>query len=164
MIKVFNVEENIVEYMTSLLKIFLAKPELVKDIKQSSLSANCFSTLNLLKILHNNNFYNYIDELKTIIELHVDKELDFFYVHMVDYANGGIMNKHSHDHNEDYSFILYLNTCDDGYTVLSLKNCLKIKPEQGKMLVFSSNIPHSSEYSNSKKVLVGGLKVTRNVF
>lgn len=159
MIQTIEVGNNIVGYMISLLNICLATPELLKDTKQSSLSSNCFSTLNLLDFPHSDIFYNYIGELKTVAEEKIGKKLEFFYLHMVDYTNGGIMAEHSHNHNEDYSFILYLNTCDDGYTVLSLNKSVKIRPEQGKMLLFSSYIPHMSEYSDTKKVLVGGLKV-----
>ena len=80
---------------------------------------------------------------------------------MVDYTNGGIMSEHSHKHNEDYSFILYLNDCVDGATVLHLENKHRILPQKGTALLFSSEIPHSSEYSRSKQVFVGGLKRTK---
>ena len=56
---------------------------------------------------------------------------------MVDYTNGGIMSKHSHKHNEDYSFILYLNDCLDGATVLHLEQYRVIQKRYG--LLFSSN-------------------------
>ena len=93
----------------------------------------------------------------------VGEVLNYHYMHMVDYTNGGIMSVHSHKHNEDYSFILYLNDCVDGATVLHLENQHKILPQKGKVLLFSSEIPHSSEYSRSKQVFVGGLKVTNEV-
>ncbi len=73
------------------------------------------------------------------------------------------MSKHSHKHNEDFSFILYLNDCDDGHTVLHLESQYRIKPQKGTVLLFSSSIPHSSEYSKSKQVFVGGLKVTKEI-
>ena len=57
--------------------------------------------------------------------------LNYHYMHMVDYTNGGIMSKHSHKHNEDYSFILYLNDCLDGATVLHLNEQYRVIPKKG---------------------------------
>jgi len=88
---------------------------------------------------------------------------NYHYIHMVDYTNGGIMKKHSHNHNEDYSFIMYLNDCNDGCTVLHLGCEHRIQPRKGTVLLFSSSIPHSSEYSKSKQVFVGGLKVKTEI-
>ena len=164
MISQFEVELKVVMYMQSLLKICLATPELLEDEKQSSLSQNCFATLNLLEYPHSKIFYNYIGELKQKIEETLGIDLEYFYMHMVDYTNGGFMRKHNHDHNEDYSFILYLNTCDDGATVLHLEEPYIVQPKLGNLLLFSSSISHSSHYSKSKQVLVGGLKVKQKEF
>jgi len=160
MIDQFRIRPQIVMYMKSLLRLCLSTPELLKDEKQSSLSDNCFATLNLLEFPHSYIFYNYIGELKQKVEEILNlTDLEYFYLHLVDYTNGGCMREHSHDHNEDYSFILYLNDCDDGATVLSLGEPYYVLPSEGNVLVFSSSIPHSSNYSKSKQVLVGGLKV-----
>ena len=79
---------------------------------------------------------------------------------MISYDAGGYMTRHSHEHNEDYSFILYLNTCKDGATVLHYDDCEHhIAPERNKMLVFSSDTEHSAKFSDSKQILVGGLKL-----
>lgn len=161
MIEEFFVSEKIVAYSKSLLKLSLSSPELFKDTVQSSLSPNCFATTNLLKFPHASIFYNYIDTLRIKCEEFININLEYTYLHLVDYSNGGIMSEHSHEHNEDYSFILYLNTCEDGATVLTLKEPYKVTPVANKVLLFSAYIPHMSEYSNSKKVLVGGLKVKK---
>ncbi len=158
MIEEFFTTDDLVEYMTLLLKVSLARPELCKDYKNSSLSRSCFATLNLLDLQHGDKFYNYIGKLKDDAELSAECKLQYYYLHLVDYSNGGVMTPHKHDHNEDFSFILYLNDCDDGHTVLNLSNPCKIKPDKGKVLLFSSDIVHQSEYSKTKQVLVGGLR------
>lgn len=158
MIEQFFVSEKIVAYCKSLLKLALSSPTLFKDNKQSCLSSNCFATLNLLEFPHSNIFYNYIDTLRIKCEERIGENLEYVYLHIVDYSNGGSMGEHKHSHNEDYSFILYLNTCDDGATTLLLREPYKILPTANKVLLFSSFISHMSDYSESKKVLVGGLK------
>lgn len=159
MIEEFFVSEKITRYFLSLLKLTLSSPSLFKDEKQSCLSSNCFATLNLLDFPHSNIFYNYIDTLRIKCEEFIGKNLEYVYLHMVDYSNGGTMGEHKHSHKEDYSFILYLNTCNDGQTVLLLREPYEILPKDNKVLLFSSYISHMSEYSNSKKILVGGFKL-----
>jgi len=161
-IKKFEVDEKVTEYFTLLLKVCMAKPEVI-DHKQSCLSPSCSATLNLLNFKMPEKFYNYTGRLLRKSEEVTGEILRYHYMHMVDYTNGGIMSVHSHKHNEDYSFILYLNDCSDGDTVLHLKNQYRVSPKKGTVLLFSSLIPHSSEYSKSKQVFVGGLKVKHEV-
>lgn len=159
MVEEFFASEKITRYFLSLLQLSLSSPSIFKDQKQSSLSSNCFATLNLLDFPHSNIFYNYIDALRIKCEEFVGYNLEYVYLHMVDYSNGGTMGEHKHSHSEDYSFILYLNTCNDGQTVLLLREPYEILPQVNKVLLFSSYISHMSEYSNSKRILVGGLKL-----
>lgn len=161
-IKKFEVDEKVTEYFTLLLKVCMANPEVI-DYKQSSLSPSCSATLNLLDFKMPEKFYNYSGRLLRKSEEATGEILRYHYMHMVDYTNGGIMSVHSHKHNEDYSFILYLNDCSDGHTVLHLKNQYRVTPKKGTVLLFSSLIPHSSEYSKSKQVFVGGLKTKHEV-
>lgn len=161
-IKKFEVDEKVTEYFTLLLKVCMANPEVI-DYKQSSLSPSCSATLNLLDFKMPEKFYNYTGRLLRKSEEATREILRYHYMHMVDYTNGGIMSVHSHKHNEDYSFILYLNDCSDGHTVLHLKNQYRVTPKKGTVLLFSSLIPHSSEYSKSKQVFVGGLKTKHEV-
>jgi 2OG-Fe(II) oxygenase superfamily len=160
MIKEFFVGDEVSNYFNLLLLFISDNFKIFKDNKNSSLSSNCFSTLNLLDIIRTEKFYNYIGILQSLCEQKLNLKLKYFYVHMIDYENGGEMKVHQHLHNEDYSFILYLNSCTDGKTILHLGNKKQqITPIKNKVLLFSSDIPHSAEYSNSKKVLVGGLKL-----
>jgi hypothetical protein len=81
---------------------------------------------------------------------------------MIDYSNGGRMSAHNHSHNEDYTFVLYLNTCEDGETIVRspyVNNPAIINPVNGRLLLMSSNIDHCANHSSSKRVLVGGLKI-----
>lgn len=156
----FIVEDEVSNYFDLLLNFVSNYPEVFKDKKNSSLSGRCFYTLNLLDYLDTQIFYNYIDKLRLLCENILNLKLKYFYVHMIDYENGGKMNVHTHNHNEDYSFILYLNSCNDGETILyTTKGEYKVTPKRNKVLLFSSNIPHSAAYSSSKRVLVGGLKI-----
>lgn len=156
----FLVEDNVSNYFNLLLDFVSTHPEVFRDEKQSSLSGDCFYTLNLLEHIDSEIFYNYIDKLCLLCEDFLSRRLKYFYVHMINYENGGKMNVHTHDHNEDYSFILYLNSCNDGETILhTTKGHYKVTPERNKVLLFPSNIPHSAAYSVSKRVLVGGLKI-----
>jgi len=139
--------------------------EFLEETKLSSLSKNCFATVNLLKYQQEEIFYELVAELQLICSKILESELEYTYLHLVDYSNGGIMSPHSHKHAEDFSYILYLNTCTDGETVLKYTHTTKeVKPVKSKVLLFSSEIVHSSNYSNSKKVLVGRLKIKRESY
>ena len=156
----FLVEDEVSNYFDLLLNFVSNYPEVFKDRKQSSLSGNCFYTLNLLNHIDSKIFYNYIGKVKLSCEDVLNLKLKYFYIHMINYENGGKMNIHTHDHNEDYSFILYLNSCNDGETILHTTNeYYKVTPERNKVLLFPSNIPHSAAYSESKRVLIGGLRI-----
>ena len=62
MIKKFEVSEKVTEYLTLLLKVCMANPEVI-DYKQSSLSPSCSATLNLLNFKLPDKFYNYTGRL-----------------------------------------------------------------------------------------------------
>lgn len=156
--EVKQLEQNYADYFDKWLIYFKYKSDLVQDVTNNCLSKNCFATKNLLQFVGDTEFLDGIKDLKTICQKIVNKKLKYFYLHMIDYENGGEMISHKHDHNEDFSFILYLNTCDDGDTVLHLNNQIKIKPHKNKLLIFSSDIVHSAIFSNKKRILVGGLK------
>lgn len=156
----FLVEDGVSNYFNLLLDFVSIHPEVFRDEKQSSLIGNCFYTLNLLDYIDSEIFYNYIDKLRLLCEDFLNTKLEYFYVHMINYENGGKMDVHKHDHNEDYSFIFYLNSCDDGETILHTnEGQYKITPEKNKILLFPSSIPHSAAYSKSKRVFVGGLRI-----
>jgi hypothetical protein len=154
-----HLEYDYADYFDKWISYFKYKSDLLQDTTNNCLSKNCFATKNLLKFVGDVEFLDIIEELKSTCEEYVNKKLKYFYLHMIDYENGGEMAPHKHDHNEDYSFILYLNSCNDGDTVLHLDSEIKIKPVKNKMVLFSSDIVHSAIFSNQKRILVGGLKL-----
>jgi len=157
---VLECEYNITEYFIKWLKYFMIRSDFHRDETHSSLSEDCFATTNILGVIRDPVFDEYIAYLKDIVEAVTNKKLIYHYLHMISYDAGGYMTRHSHEHNEDYSFILYLNTCKDGATVLHYDDCEHhIAPERNKMLVFSSDTEHSAKFSDSKQILVGGLKL-----
>jgi len=84
--------------------------------------------------------------------------LNYCWVHFVEYFEGGSQDIHNHKHNEDYSFVLYLNTCSDGETYFNVDPPVSISPNKNNMILFSSNIDHGAKTCYNKQVLVGGLR------
>lgn len=156
----FFITDDIIKYFNLLLDFVSSYPDVFKDTKNSSLDGNCFYTLNLFDHISTKIFYTYTDNLRLLCENNLNTKLNYFYIHMIDYQNGGKMNIHKHNHNEDYSFILYLNSCNDGETVLCVNDTkYTVTPEQNKILLFCSGIPHFAKYSQSKRILVGGFRI-----
>lgn len=95
-------------------------------------------------------------------------DLDFVFLHFLDYGKIGHMEEHDHKDKEDLTFLLYLNDCSDGGTEFYLNNAnadskkrstFTVIPKKGKMAVFSSLISHRGlESLQGKKILAGGLK------
>lgn len=104
------------------------------------------------------------EEIKNTIKTHIFGKFEYHWIHAISYNDDGYQKRHTHDKNEECSFILYLNDCDDGHTnfyVNPKRNIqYKIKPEKGKLVVFSSSIPHDADKTTqNKKILVGGLRI-----
>tara|TARA_B100000427_G_scaffold136173_1_gene113227 strand:- start:86 stop:571 length:486 start_codon:yes stop_codon:yes gene_type:complete len=157
---ILECERYITEYFDKWLKYFMMRSEWYRDETYSSLSEDCFATTNILGIVKDPMFDEYIAYLKDIVESVGSKKMYYHYLHLVSYDAGGFMTRHKHDHNEDFSFILYLNTCKDGATVLHYDDTEHhVLPERNKVLVFSSDTEHSAKFSDSKRILVGGLKL-----
>lgn len=154
----FKLDVDLTDYFGKWLDAFQDNSENFREKDPTCLSDTCFATINLLSFIKNEQFIDNLNYIKHVCEKNVLLDLNYFYVHMIDYKNGGLMERHNHKHNEDYSFIYYLNDCDDGQTILHLKKDIKIKPIKNTILIFPSNIDHSSEYSNKKRILVGGLR------
>lgn len=152
--------EEVIDYFIELLDVIRDNPTRYRDLSNHCLSPNCFASNNLLSST-DKLFLKNIDIILSECQKYIPKKVEYFYLHMIDYCDGGDMLIHKHDHNEDYSFVLYLNTCEDGYTTLYLEQPIRIKPERGKVLVFSSDVYHSATFSKRKKILVGGLKVSQ---
>lgn len=114
-------------------------------------------------------------EISVLLKFHLSKfflisqeNLDFVFLHFIDYDNGGFMKEHDHKDKEDLTFLLYLNDCPDGDTVFYLnyaddrsrqRSKISVKPKKGKLAIFSSVIPHEGTITyNNKKIFAGGLK------
>lgn len=152
----FKSDKDMSDYFVKWLDYFHYFPSKYKEPSNTCLSSNCFATKNILNFVGDIEFNDKIEHIKNLCEQRIEQKLTYFYLHMVDYRNGGKMDLHSHAHNEEYSFVYYLNTCDDGETILHLDTTIVIKPIKNNILFFSSNVFHSANYSNTKKVLVGG--------
>tara|TARA_R100000149_G_C5750524_1_gene60204 strand:- start:59 stop:502 length:444 start_codon:yes stop_codon:yes gene_type:complete len=105
------------------------------------------------------NIFSYIPE-NIINEIlffnNFDKKL--FHLHFINYEKGGYQEPHNHVNTEKYSFILYLND-SDGDTIFLINNKkIAVKPQKGKLVVFSSDIMHYALKSfKNKKILVGAI-------
>lgn len=152
--------EPIVDYFIDLLDAIQKDPITYRDLSNHCLSPNCFASNNLLQ-LNDELFVKNINFILEECQKHIPEKVEYFYIHMIDYQDGGDMLIHKHDHNEHYSFIFYLNTCEDGYTTLYLERPIRIKPEKGKIAIFSSDVYHSATFSKRKKIFVGGLKISQ---
>jgi hypothetical protein len=151
--------DEVLKYFSTLLDALQKNSKKYRDVTNHCLSPNCFASNNLLDLITDHSFLKNINFILGECENYIPDKVDYFYMHMIDYQNGGDMLIHKHDHNEDYSFILYLNDCSDGYTTLYLDRPIRVKPERGKILIFSSDVYHSATLSSDKKVLIGGLKI-----
>jgi hypothetical protein len=98
----------------------------------------------------------------TLLKLTAEKvfhcKLLYHYIHFIDYTTGGCMDYHTHEHAEDFVFILYLNDCTDGETNFHLKRVVSLIPKKSQVVFFECDVDHSASFSTSKQVLVGGFK------
>tara|TARA_R100000005_G_C4985053_1_gene193627 strand:+ start:1357 stop:1833 length:477 start_codon:yes stop_codon:yes gene_type:complete len=148
------IDEQVTNYFLTKVDDFCEKyPD-----RAGSMVGDFMTTKNLFIQSHDDNFHEMVDAIKSVIEKKINKELMYRYVHMVDYTGGGELLVHAHDHIEDYVYILYLNTCEDGATYFVEDDQeLEVFPEANKLVHYSASLPHGARYSSTKKVLVGGL-------
>jgi hypothetical protein len=89
--------------------------------------------------------------------------LYYRWFHLIDYDKFGKQEKHNHKKTEDYSFIVYLDTCEKGgETVFEVPSefLFVSKSVRGKLLFFPSHLDHwGEEVMIRKKVAVGALKL-----
>jgi uncharacterized RmlC-like cupin family protein len=151
------VDEQITEYFLSKIDDWCLK---FSD-RATTMIGDFKCTKNLLPNVDDPNFIDYIDQIKGIIEDRIGSKLTYNYIHMVNYDGGGELKVHSHDHVEDYVYILYLNTCSDGATYcIHNEKEFEVFPEKNKLFHYPARLQHGARYSSSKKILVGGLKIT----
>ena len=111
----------------------------------------------------NNGLSKFVSE-----QLGTDK-FSYFWVHYLEYENGGGMDIHKHWHNEDFVLFLYLSTCNSGHTVFYLndynqehmeRTCIRVQPIKSTGTCFSSLLSHKGEFTyENKKIFVVGLKL-----
>ena len=116
------------------------------------------NVLGLLDFKQDNIFQECLNNILQNIEKLLGLNLYYYWVHFVEYFEGGYQDIHNHKNNEEYSFVLYLNTCSDGETYFNVDPPISISPNKNNMILFSSNIDHGAKTCYNKKVLVGGLR------
>ena len=129
--------------------------------KDGTCTNNGIQTSNVLELLdfkEDNIFQECLNNILQNIKNLLGLNLYYCWVHFVEYFEGGYQDIHNHKHNEDYSFVLYLNTCSDGETYFNVEPPISILPNKNNMILFSSNIDHGAKTCYNKKVLVGGLR------
>jgi len=117
-----------------------------EDVSYGTDTEKGFQSSNILNIFDNNLIKEMLDN-QCLYQ-------DIFYVHYIEYFNGGFQTIHNHFNSEEYSFILYLNDAV-GDTVFSHTT---ITPKKGLLVIFDSRLDHSGKESINKKILVGAIK------
>jgi hypothetical protein len=146
--------KNVVKDLKQLLKT----EKLNRNSTTLTCTVNGFQTKNLCE----REEYQYIlDHLLSLVS-DVFPPFKYRWFHLIDYESGGWQKEHDHTKTEDYSFIVYLDTCTrGGETIFRLpENQLFVSaPIKGKVLFFPSTIPHWGEKTIfRKRVAVGALK------
>tara|TARA_R100001443_G_scaffold19203_1_gene30585 strand:- start:405 stop:926 length:522 start_codon:yes stop_codon:yes gene_type:complete len=118
------------------------------------------NVLNLLDFQTDNKFRKCLDNVIKITKELLEVDIYYYWTHFVEYYRGGYQGYHNHEQNEDYSSILYLNTCRGGETYFeSSRIC---SPKKNTMIIFPSNVNHGAKktlsWFNNKKVLVFGFR------
>jgi hypothetical protein len=131
-----------------------------------------YQTVNLL----NWNDFEYQTFLKTELidliskKLNIKKHsLSYYWTHILDYQNGGMMGEHRHYHNEDFVLFIYLKTCSSGETVFYLndfceeyrkRTIVKLIPTENQAAIFSSLVLHEGLFTEeNKRIFVAGIRV-----
>ena len=156
----FSVGRNFTSFFQKKMKSYKESNVLVD--RGTNDTNNGYQTPNLLQInekdVNDKLFY-----LKKRLERKCGVKFEIHWAHMIEYEVSGSQNPHKHDHNEDYSVIVYLNSCEDGstYFIMNEKRNVvsRILPERGHCVMFHSGIKHGAHpVSEEKQVLVLGLK------
>jgi len=124
----------------------------------NSISGKALWSRNIVSLLNfkDSEFAKNCIFLKLMAEKTFHCKLKYHYIHFMDYISGGCMDYHTHEHAEDFVFILYLNDCTDGETNFFLKNVVSLIPKKSQVVLFESDVGHSASFSTHKQILVGG--------
>ena len=124
-----------------------------------------FDGIQTANVLHLKDFqedYKFQGALNNTLEIvqHlIGKTLHYYHIHLIEYHSGGYQTFHNHSHNEDYSYILYLNTCKGGETYF--ESGVVCTPKKNNLLIFEATLNHGAKETHSwdnKKVLVAGMR------
>lgn len=89
------------------------------------------------------------------------QNLKYRWFHLIDYEKGGWQEGHDHSTTEDFSFIVYLTTCNSGGKTMfriSESTTLTCSPTRGNMVVFPATMWHWGEkVIDLKQIAVGAL-------
>ena len=144
-LEILFVEDEIVDDFLTTLDLFKEKNLKVEN----TYTVNGFQSVNILALASTK-------ELSSRLLKYIDKKLQLFHIHLIDYDEDGQQDSHDHKETEDYSFILYLND-SDGNTVF--EDVCEVSPKKGKLVLFKSDVRHYGKPTNTnKKVAVGALK------
>lgn len=174
LLRTFSVDDKIVEFLNKKFDLHFNSHNCSEDITFFNINRTDFGyeTSNLLtwEDLEYQDFLNN-DLLKIISEnLGIPEcNIEYFWVHILEYQNGGKLDPHKHKQNEDFVIFIYLKTCNTGETVFYLNDyCLEYKkrttveilPKSGTASIFSSLILHEGKFTKeSKRIFVAGVRV-----
>ena len=144
-LEIFFIEDELIDDFVTTLDLFKEKNLQVEN----TYTINGFQTVNILEL-------DSTKELSNRLSKHINKNLELFHIHLIDYNSNGQQDIHDHKETEDFSFILYLND-SDGNTVF--EDFGEVDPKKGKLVLFKSDIKHYGKPTfTNKKVAVGALK------
>jgi len=154
-----KVEDNIINYFLTL------NVTSEKDISKDTATIRGYQTSNIIHLidsqiiasLKSKYFFPAINYMKGN---YVIKDLEIDHIHYIKYDAQGKQEGHTHEFWEDYSFILYLNNCNDGHTLLyDYPKPHVTTPKKGEMVLFKSYLYHEGlETNSSKQIIVGSIR------
>lgn len=101
--------------------------------------------------------------VKIIQHIEFHRPLIYRWFHMISYEKSGYQLKHDHADTEDFSFILYLTSCEEGgETAFEINNekIVHVKPEKNKLIFFPSHVTHWGQSTICKKKVAVGALIT----
>ena len=159
----FNVDNDFIDFFSNKINYYKEISFSVND----TTTVNGFQTGNILQ-LDENDVIQKLNFLKQKIENKCKCKFIYHWAHLIQYENDGHQELHNHDQNEDFSLIIYLNSCYDGVTEFLLnekrKSYVRYPPEKGRCIMFLSSIYHRGlPTTQNKKVLVLGLNFNKKL-
>ena len=179
LLKTFEVDSSIVNFLNVKLEEYKKSYPSTDDFLEENAFTNKskksgYQTDNMLS-WDDIDFINFCkNDLSKIIKSQFDNriEISYYFIHMLEYENGGSMDYHTHMHNEDYVLFIYLETCKVGDTIFHLnyyneeyakRTEIKLKPKKCLGAIFSSMVLHKGEYTEeNKKIFVVGIRIDTN--